>query len=119
MRRFDSLKVWRRSHALVLQVYEVTRRFPNDERYGLCSQVRRAAVSVPANVAEGCKRSSDADFARHVSIAEGSASEVDYLLLLAAELGYLDPERCVRLRTELEEISRMLDSLRMTLVANR
>ena len=116
MHRFSQLKVWSRSHEVVLEVYELTRRFPNDEKYGLSSQLRRAAVSVPANIAEGARRNSNADFARHLNIAAGSASEVDYLVLLATKLGYIDDRRAHHLRIELEEIMRMLDSLRISLL---
>jgi four helix bundle protein len=116
MRTFDDLKVWRRSHALVKEIYEQTRRFPSDERFGLTSQLRRAAVSIAANLAEGCKRSTRADFARHVSIATGSASEVDYLVLLAFELSCLEEQPSQLMRKELAEILRMLTSLRLSLV---
>src|SRR5687767_2176843 len=112
---FESLKVWKRSHALVLTIYEQTRRFPPDEKFGLTSQLRRAAVSIPANLAEGCKRSSPGDFARHVAIARGSASEVDYLIVLSSELGYLEASSAEPLRHELGEILSMLTSLWNTL----
>lgn len=89
MRSFRKLSVWSKSHHLTLRVYEVTRSFPKDERYGLTSQIRRAAASVPTNIAEGCGRSSLTDFARFLDIAAGSLSEVEYLLLLSRDLSLL------------------------------
>jgi len=112
MRRFDSLQVWERSHAVVLDVYRLTRSFPAQERYGLTSQIRRAAVSVPTNIAEGSKRSSQRDFAHFLNIAEGSLAEVGYLVVLARDLGYMDPADARRIGAEAEEILRMLAVLR-------
>lgn len=86
MQNYKNLRVWEDAHALVLEIYNATRSFPNDERYGLTSQIRRAAVSIPSNIAEGTGRGSDADFARFVQFAVGSISEVDYQLLLARDL---------------------------------
>ena len=92
VQRFTNLKVWQRSHALVLRIYEVTRIFPTDERFGLTSQLRRAAVSVPTNIAEGAKRQSARDFAHFLNIAEASLAETDYLLLLARDLHFATPD---------------------------
>jgi four helix bundle protein len=111
MRTFEELIVWKRSHLLVMSIYERTRSFPPEERFGLTSQLRRAAVSVPANLAEGCKRSSRSDFARHVAIARASASEVDYLVYLSTALGYVEESVSHELRRELDEIQRMLTAL--------
>ena len=83
MKDYRSLQVWQKSHELTLSVYEVTQSFPNDEKYGLTSQLRRSASSIPSNIAEGCGRGSDADFARCCQIAMGSACEVNYQLLLS------------------------------------
>jgi four helix bundle protein len=99
----------------VLEVYAISRAFPLDERFGLQSQLRRAAVSIAANLAEGCRRPTRADFARHVGIAEGSASETDYLLLLATQLGYGEKQRIEKVRRELDEILRILAALRLSL----
>ncbi len=112
MQRFLDLKVGRRAHAWVLDVYRLTTAFPTDERYGLSSQLRRAAVSVPANLAEGAKRRSRVDYARFINIAESSVAEVEYLLLLATDLTYASPERTAPLLREAGEIGRMLDGLR-------
>ncbi len=87
---FRNLKVWEKSHRLTLQMYKITRSFPKEELYGLTSQIRRASVSVPTNIAEGCGRGSDADFKRFLQIAFGSASEVEYLLLLSTDLQYVN-----------------------------
>jgi four helix bundle protein len=112
MQRFRDLKVWQRSHALVKKVYSHTRRFPEDERFGIVPQLRRAAVSVPTNVAEGSKRSHKADYARFLNIAEASLSETQYLLLLSSDLDYLPSAAFSLLDTEIEEIARMLFRLR-------
>ena len=86
---FHELKVWQKAHELTLAVYRVTTPFPREELYGLTSQLRRASASIAANLAEGCGRSGDAEFARYCSIAMGSASEVEYHLLLARDLKLL------------------------------
>jgi four helix bundle protein len=109
MRDFKDLVVWRRSHALTLTLYRATESFPKSEMFGLTSQIRRAAASIPTNLAERCGRWGDGDMGRFVQIAMGSASELDYQLLLAKDLGYLQsPEG---LSTELSEIRRMLTVL--------
>ena len=105
---FRNLRVWQRAHNLTLEVYGATRTFPKEERYRLTSQLRRAAVSVPANIAEGCGRNGDAELARFLTIAKGSASELDYFLLLAHDLGYLKTSRYEQLAEEVHGISRML-----------
>jgi four helix bundle protein len=116
MRRFVELKVWQRAHALVKDSYRETEGFPDKDQFGgITSQLRRATVSVAANLAEGVKRSSRAEFARFVTIAEGSASEADYFVLLSAELGFMNEAALQRYRIELEEILRMLGSLRYAL----
>jgi four helix bundle protein len=88
MRDFRELKVWEKAHRLTLSVYSATKAFPKDELYGLTSQVRRAASSVPANLAEGCGRETDAEFVRFCQVAFGSANELEYHLLLSKDLGY-------------------------------
>jgi four helix bundle protein len=111
MQSFRDLKVWTKAHGVALKVYAATTDFPASERYGLTNQTRRAAVSVPANIAEGCVRSTDADFARYLHIAMGSASELEYLLLLAHELRFLGIEPYEQTLTELQDVKRMLTSL--------
>jgi len=113
MQHFRNLKVWARAHELVLNIYRLTASFPVSERYGLTSQLRRSAASVPTNIAEGSKREGQQDFSRFLNIAEGSLSETEYLLLLSADLGYL-PVACAEdLQKEVSEIARMLHSLRV------
>ena len=110
MKNFRDLKVWEKGHELTLAVYEATARFPNEERYGLTSQIRRSSVSIPANIAEGCGRGSDADLARFLRIAAGSASELEYHLLLAEQLEMLDATDHRHLTKDVTEVKRMLIS---------
>jgi four helix bundle protein len=109
------LVVWQKGFALVKEIYQATSVFPDTERYGLISQIRRCAVSIPANIAEGRGRFSKKEFAHFVSIAYGSASELDTLLLLAKELGYIPASLAENLLKEIDEISRMLNKLRVSL----
>lgn len=111
MKDFRSLRVWEKSHRLALAVYKITRLFPKEELYGLSSQIRRSCVSIPSNIAEGCGRSSDADFKRFLQIAMGSACEVDYQLLLAGELGYCKNEESTQLGKDISEVKQMLSSV--------
>lgn len=113
MQRFTDLKVWQRSHALVLALYRATASFPADERFGITSQLRRAAVSVPTNIAEGSKRQGRLDYARFLNIAEGSLGETQYLLMLARDLDYLPQDVATSLLSEADEIARMLHALRV------
>ena len=112
MQRFTELKVWQRSHALVLELYRQAARFPDHERFGITSQLRRAATSVPTNIAEGSKRQHPQDYARFLNIAEGSLAETQYLLMLGRDLGYLAADAAAPLLGEIEEIARMLHALR-------
>jgi four helix bundle protein len=111
MQDFRDLKVWEKSHQFVLGVYASTAVFPREELYGLTSQLRRAAVSVPTNIAEGCGRGTDADFGRFLQIAMGSACEAEYLLLLSRDLRYLNDEHYQRANAAVTEIKRMLSAL--------
>ena len=119
MQRFTELKVWQRSHALVLEIYRITRGFPSDERFALTSQLRRAATSVPTNIAEGSRRQSNQEYARFLNIAQGSMAEVEYLLILSRDLGYIPPDGFDRLAAEVDEIARMLHGLRAKVEAVR
>jgi four helix bundle protein len=115
MQDFRNLMVWQNAHALTLDVYRNTRNFPVEERYGLTSQLRRACASVPANLAEGCARGSDTDFARFINVAAGSASETDYHLLLARDLRYFGDSGYEPLFQQVSEVKRMLNSFERTL----
>ena len=106
-RSFRDLVVWRKAHEFVLAVYPFTAAFPKPETFGLALQLRRAAVSIPANIAEGFRRRGKADKARFMNIAEGSIEECRYYLILAKDLNYGDTER---LNTLLEEVSRLLNA---------
>jgi four helix bundle protein len=113
MQRFTELKVWQRSHSLALRIYRLTKSLPADEKYGLVSQLRRAAVSVPTNIAEGSKREGNQDLARFLNIAEGSLVEVEYLIMLSRDLDYLTPASVAPLLAEMKELAAMLHYLRM------
>ena len=111
MKDFHELKVWQKAHALTLSVYQSTSDFPREERYGLTSQLRRCSASIPANLAEGCGRNGDAELARFCSIAMGSASELEYHLLLARDLKLLKPKDYQELDQRTIELKRMLTAL--------
>ncbi|MBI2819923.1 MAG: four helix bundle protein [Acidobacteria bacterium] len=102
---FRDLIVWRKAHEFVLAVYALTGTFPRQEVYGLTSQMRRAAISIPANIAEGFRKRGKADKARFMNTAEGSIEECRYYLILAQELGYAETEKLMKM---LEEVSRLL-----------
>jgi four helix bundle protein len=108
---FKELKVWAKAHQLTLHLYTVTRDFPRQEVYGLTSQMRRAAASIAANIAEGCGRRSDGELTRFLQIARGSASELEYHLLLAKDLGFLAEQEHTRIEATLVEVQRMLTGL--------
>lgn len=112
------LQIWQKSHQIVLALYQITAAFPKDELYGLTSQMRRAAVSIPANIAEGCGRNGDAELARFLQISMGSASEVEYYLQLALDLGFIRSEVFTPLERDLVEVKRMLNSFLQKLRAN-
>jgi four helix bundle protein len=118
MRDFKSLKVWEKSHRLVLRIYQITSGFPRHEEFGLRSQIRRAAVSVPTNIAEGCGRRTDAELSHFLQIAMGSSSELEYLLLLAHNLDYIKDDY-ENLQSELTEVRKMLNAFLQKLNANR
>jgi len=108
---FRGLKVWEKAHRLTLEVYKVTRRFPREELYGLTSQMRRCGTSIAANLAEGCGKRGNNEFQRYLQIASGSASELDYHLLLSRDLQFLGAADYEALAKELVELRRMLTSL--------
>jgi four helix bundle protein len=119
MKDFRNLKVWEKAHRLVLEVYKTTESFPRQELYGLTNQIRRSAVSIPTNIAEGCGKSGDSDFGRFLQFAMGSSSELEYLLLLAHDLAYLPDEPFQSLSNQLIEIRKMLNTLIQRTKANR
>jgi len=109
--------VWGKAHQLTLAVYRVTRGFPSDERFGLTSQMRRASSSIGANIAEGCGRRGDAELSRFLQISYGSASELEYHVLLSHDLGYLRMEEHQYLHDDVVEVKRMLASFIQKLTA--
>lgn len=111
MRDFRSLKVWNKAYQLTLEVYKATQRFPKEELYGLTSQTRRCAASIAANIAEGCGRDGRAELGRFLQIAMGSASELEFHLLLARDLGLLSTGDFSRLSEQVVEVKRMLTAL--------
>jgi four helix bundle protein len=115
-RNFQEVDVWRKSHQFVLETYRLTESFPKHELFGLTSQLRRAAVSVPANFAEGYKRKTHADKARFYNIAQASLEECRYYLILSKDLGYCDTEK---LLSDLDQVSRMLDSYTRSMLSSR
>ena len=118
MRDFKELKLWEKAHQWVLEVYRITGSFPSEERFSLVAQLRRSAASVPANIAEGCGREGQRDFARFLSIAAGSACEAEYHLLLARDLGYLDEGVHGELDERINEVKRMLNTFVQRLTVN-
>jgi four helix bundle protein len=119
LRDFRELKVWEKAHQLTLSVYKATKIFPKEELYGLTSQIRRACASIPANIAEGCGRKGEAELARFLQIAMGSASELEYHLLLAHDLNLLQAKDYESLANDVTEIKRMLTSFIQKLNAER
>jgi len=114
--KFQDLVVWQKSHQLVLAVYKLTRTLPKEELFGLTSQMRRSAVSVPANIAEGFKRRGRPDKARHMNIAQGSLEELRYYFLLCGDLQYLPAGTGA---VEIEEVARLLGAYAQTLLRSR
>ncbi|MDQ3172867.1 MAG: four helix bundle protein [Acidobacteriota bacterium] len=111
MRPHEKLQTWIESVDLVLNIYKATEKFPKEEKFGLTSQIRRAAVSIPTNIAEGAARNSSKEFAHFVSIAQGSASELETELIIAYRLGYLSETLFSKLLADLEQIGRMITGL--------
>jgi four helix bundle protein len=118
MRDFRKLKVWEKAHELALDAYCVTAGFPREELYGLTAQLRRASVSIPANIAEGCGREGETELRRFLRIGLGSANELEYHLLLAKDLAYLSSEDYKMISGKLAEVKRMLTVLARKLAAD-
>ncbi len=111
MQSFRNLRVWEKSHQLTLDIYASSKVFPRDEIFGLTSQMRRSSASIGMNIAEGCCRKGDAEMGRFLQIAMGSASELEYQLLLAHDLNYLPDHGYESLTSRVTEVKKMLSSL--------
>jgi four helix bundle protein len=111
VKNYRNLAVWAKAHQLILNVYKMTATFPKDELFGLTSQIRRSCSSIPANIAEGYGRGSDGELLRFLNIAGGSASELDYHLLLAHDIGLIDAQAYAQLELATNEVMRMLNGL--------
>jgi len=111
MRNYRKYEVWEMGHEIALEIYQLTQNLPQQEIYGLTSQMRRASSSVPANIVEGCGRESDAEFKRFLIIAQGSANELEYFTVLAKDLGYLDESIFTKLNDSVDKVRRSLNSL--------
>lgn len=107
---YQKLKVWKKSHELAKRIYKVTEQFPTEEKYAITSQIRRAATSIPINIAEGKGTTFNAKFINFLDIARASSYEVDYLLMFTNEMNYLEDGACEELRKETREITSMLSS---------
>lgn len=119
MQDFRKLQVWEKAHAFTLDIYRMTKKFPKEETFGLTSQLRRAATSVGSNLAEGCGRGSQADLGRFIQISFGSASEAQYQLILARDLGYVHADEWQHLDDRISEVKRMLSALLKKLKTDR
>lgn len=111
MQDFKKLQVWQKSHSFTINLYKATSNFPDNEKFGLTNQIRRASVSIESNIAEGCGRGSNKELTRFLYIAKGSASEVECQILIARDLGFLEVEKAKLFESKIVEISRMLNSL--------
>jgi carbamoyl-phosphate synthase large subunit len=112
MQRFTEIKAWQFAHQLALDVYRVSAALPSDERFGITSQLRRAVVSVCANIAEGSKRDSNAEYCRFLNIAQASLAETECLMMLARDLALVDATRADTVLTKADEAARVLSGLR-------
>ncbi len=111
MRDYKKMNVWEKSYAFGIHIYSITKSFPKEEMYGLTSQLRRAAVSIPSNIAEGSRKSTQKDFRSFLYNAYGSGAEMEVQIMFAKDLKYITPEMCTNLLNELSEIMKMLNSL--------
>lgn len=111
MRNFKKLEIWNNGIELVKQVYKLSRSFPSEEKFGLTSQITRAVVSIPSNIAEGCSRNSEIEFKRFLEIAIGSVFEVQTQLIIAKELNFLEDTDSLEIENLLEKEARMINSL--------
>jgi len=118
LRNYKELKVWQKAYELCLRIYKVTTTFPKEERYGLTSQIRRAAVSIPSNIAEGYGRKSTGEYIQALYIAYGSQCELETQILLSGDLGFIESKTLRQLQERVEEVERMLKGLIKSLVKN-
>jgi len=118
MKDFRDLKVWERGHELTLKIYKITSGFPREEMYGLTSQMRRACASIPTNISEGCGRSRDTELACFIEIAIGSASELEYLLILSRDIELINESNFKVLMEETVDLKKMMISFFQKLKAN-
>jgi len=116
MHQFKELLIWKKSRSFCSKIYSITTTFPSEEKFGIINQLRRAAVSIPSNIAEGSSRNSNKDFARFLEIAIGSAYEVETQLLISSDLGFINEENTTELINLLEEITKMTSRFRATLL---
>lgn len=117
MRDFKQLAIWQKSHLFTLAIYKATSQYPKEEQYGLTSQIRRSASSIPTNIAEGCGRNSISELKQFLVIASGSASELSYQLILSKDLGYITDQLFLELSEELSQIRKMIFSFSGKLVS--
>jgi len=115
MHQFKELNVWQKGRKLVKDIYLSTKKFPQEELYGITSQIRRSAVSIPANIAEGCGRNSNPDLNRFLDIANGSAFELETLLILSSDLGFIPESEFLKLDSQLQEIQKMIYNFKQSL----
>ena len=115
MKSVEELDVFKLAHEMVIKIYQITKNFPQDERFGLVAQMRRAAYSIPMNLAEGANRLYSKEYRHFAGIAKGSAGEVKYQLTLAKDLGYINAQTCQDIRSHYERISQMLTGLARSL----
>ncbi|WP_303925228.1 four helix bundle protein [Draconibacterium sediminis] len=115
MHQFKELKVWQKGRVLVKEIYQATHTFPKDELFGIVSQMRRAAVSIPTNIAEGCGRNSDKELGRFLDIANGSAFELETLMILSLDLEYLSQNKFEEFDAKLNEVQKMIFGLKQSL----
>jgi four helix bundle protein len=118
LRNYKELKVWQKAYGLCLEIYKITKTFPKEERYGLTSQIRRAAVSIPSNIAEGYGRKSTGEYVQALYIAYGSQCELETQILLSGDLGFIEGKILKQLLERVEEVERMLKGLIKSLSKN-
>lgn len=117
MHNFKDLKVWQKAVDFAVKIYSVTRSYPNDEKFGLVSQMRRAGVSIPSNIAEGCAKTSSKSFVNSLEVSLGESFELETQLIISERVGILDPEIAKKMETDLSEVQRMIMGLKTSIEA--